>query len=50
MAQSGSMLVRMRGKALDHGAVGDRIKVLNIKSRKKLEGIITVTGEVKVDI
>jgi flagella basal body P-ring formation protein FlgA len=50
MAQSGSMLVRMKGKALDNGAIGDRIKVINIKSRKKLEGIITLAGEVKVDI
>jgi len=50
MAQSGSMLVRMNGKALGNGAIGDRIKVINIKSRKKLEGIITLAGEVKVDI
>jgi len=40
----------VNGKALDNGAIGDRIKVINIKSRKKLEGIITVAGEVKVDI
>ncbi len=50
MAQSGSMLVRMKGKALGSGAIGDRIKVINIKSRKKLEGIITLKGEVKVEI
>jgi len=50
MAQSGSALVRMKGKALASGAIGDRIKVMNVKSRKKLEGIITLTGEVKVDI
>jgi flagella basal body P-ring formation protein FlgA len=50
MAQSGSMQVRMKGKALNHGSIGDRIKVMNIKSRKKLEGVITSSGEVKVDI
>lgn len=50
MAQSGSMLVRMKGKALGSGAIGDRIKVINIKSKRKLEGIITLNGEVKVDI
>jgi len=50
MAQSGNMQVRMNGKALASGAIGDRIKVMNMKSRKKLEGIITLTGEVKVDI
>jgi len=50
LAQSGRMLVRMTGKALNNGAVGDRIKVMNIKSSKKLEGIITSSGEVEVDI
>jgi len=50
MAQSGSMQVKMKGKALGSGAIGDRIRVMNIKSRKKLEGVITKTGEVKVDI
>lgn len=50
LAQSGSMSVRMNGKALANGAIGDRIKVINLKSRKKLEGIITMTGEVKVEI
>ena len=50
LAQSGRMEVRMSGKALANGAVGDRIKVMNIKSRQKLEGIVTSSGEVKVDI
>ena len=50
MAQSGRMMVRMEGKALANGAVGERIKVMNVKSGKKLEGVITSSGEVKVDI
>lgn len=50
MAQSGRMAVRMMGKALDNGAIGDRIKVMNIKSRQKLEGIVTSSAEVQVDI
>ena len=50
LAQTGFMQVRMEGKALAHGAVGERIKVMNLKSRQKLEGIITPKGEVKVDI
>ena len=50
MAQSGLMTVRMQGKALANGAAGERIKVMNVKSRKKLEGVITSSGEVKVDI
>jgi flagella basal body P-ring formation protein FlgA len=50
VAQSGRMTVRMKGKALANGAVGERIKVLNVKSKKKLEGVITPSGEVKVEI
>jgi len=50
MAHSGSIVIRMIGKSLDNGAIGDRIKVINIKSKKKLEGIVTSNGEVKVDI
>ncbi len=50
LARSGSMEVRMVGKALANGAIGDRIKVVNIKSKKKREGIVTKNGEVKVDL
>jgi len=50
VAKIGNMHVRMEGKALAHGAAGERIRVMNIKSRKKLEGVITSKGEVKVDI
>lgn len=50
LARSGSMEVRMAGKALANGAIGDRISVLNIKSKQKREGIVTRKGEVRVDI
>ncbi len=50
VARSGRMVVRMKGKALANGAVGERIKVKNIKSGKKLEGVVTPSGEVKVEI
>jgi len=50
LARSGSMEVRMTGKALAGGAIGDRIRVMNIKSKKKREGIITKNGEIKVDL
>jgi len=50
MAQSGRMQVRMEGKALANGAVGERIKVMNLKSKQKLEGIVTSSGVVKVEI
>jgi len=49
-ASTGRMQVRMEGKALAHGAAGDRIRVMNLKSQKKLEGVITQKGEVKIDI
>lgn len=50
MAQSGRMQIRMMGKALDSGALGDRIKVLNVKSKQKLEGTVTSSSVVEVDI
>ena len=50
VARVGSMEVRTSGKALAHGAVGDRIRVLNVKSKKKLEGTVTPSGDIKVDI
>lgn len=50
VAQSGNMVVRMTGKALGGGAVGERIKIMNMKSRQKLEGIITSSGEVDIEI
>lgn len=50
LARSGSMEVRMTGKALSSGAVGERIKVVNIASKKKREGIITAKGEIRIDL
>lgn len=50
LAQSQGIVVRMMGEALEHGAAGERIRVVNLKSRKKLEGIVTTSGEVKVEI
>ncbi len=50
LAHSGRMQVRMMGKALNNGAIGDRINVMNMKSRQKVEGVITSSAEVEVDI
>lgn len=50
VARAGGMEVRMSGKALAHGAVGDRIRVLNVKSKRKLEGTVTPSGDINVDI
>ena len=50
LAHSGRMQVRMMGKALSNGAIGDRIKVMNMKSRQKIEGVVTSSAEIKIDI
>jgi len=50
IAGVGGMEVRMSGKALAHGAVGDRIRVLNLSSKKKVEGTVTSSGDIRVDI
>jgi len=50
LAHSGRMQVRMIGKALNNGAIGDRIRVMNMKSRQKVEGVVTSSSEVEVDI
>jgi flagellar basal body P-ring formation protein FlgA len=50
MAGSGGMVIRTSGKALEPGAVGDRIGVLNVSSKQKLEGVVTEDGEIRVDI
>ncbi len=49
LAASGGMEVRTSGKALEHGAVGERIDVLNVSTEQKLEGVVTEDGEVRVD-
>ena len=50
LAKSGGIVVRTNGKALANGAAGDRIGVINIKSKQKMEGIVTGSGEVQVTI
>lgn len=50
LAQTGSVEVRMMGEALNNGAIGDRIKVINLKSRQKLDAFVVTSAEVKVDI
>lgn len=50
LAKGGGIMVRTSGKALANGAVGDRIGVINIKSKQKMEGIVTGSGEVNVAI
>ncbi|WIO73477.1 flagellar basal body P-ring formation chaperone FlgA [Porticoccaceae bacterium LTM1] len=48
IAGSDSFEVRMNGKALSDAAVGDRLRVENLSSKKIVEGTVKDTGEVVV--
>ena len=50
IAVAGNLEVRMSGKALAHGGVGDRIRVLNLSSKQKVEGTILPSGDIRVDL
>jgi len=45
-----SIQVRMNGKALADGALGDLIRVKNLKTQKIVEGIVSKTGTVMVNM
>lgn len=47
VAQIGTLQVRMNGKALSNGAVGDRIKVENNSSNRQIEATVVDSGVVK---
>ena len=38
----------MRGKALESGAEGDMVNVLNIQSKRTIQGVVTGPGRVTV--
>lgn len=46
--ESGSISVRMRGKALDSAALGERVRVKNNSSGRVVEGHVSAPGVVKV--
>jgi len=48
VAISGGLEVRMKGKALDDGGRGDRIKVKNLRSGRVITGTVAGTGLVHV--
>ncbi len=50
IAQVGSIQVRMKGKALSDGVTGERIKVLNESSSRKLEATVVKAGLVEVTL
>lgn len=49
MFKSGPMVLTASGKALQNGAKGDTIRVINASSNKTIEGIVTASKEVTVD-
>jgi flagella basal body P-ring formation protein FlgA len=42
------IVLAMRGKALDSGAEGDTVSVLNIASKRTIQGVVTAPGHVTV--
>lgn len=46
--QAGSLSILAEGRALDRGAPGDRVRVLNTSSRNAVIGIVQNSGEVRV--
>ena len=42
------IVLSMRGKALDAGAEGDMVSVLNIQSKRTIQGVVTAAGHVTV--
>lgn len=47
VARIGTLVVRMNGKALTNGAIGERIKVKNSSSNRQIEATVIDTGVVK---
>jgi flagella basal body P-ring formation protein FlgA len=48
LADTAVIQVRMSGKAVSHGAVGDLIKVVNHSSNRQIEALVVAPGVVKV--
>lgn len=46
--QQGGMTLTAQGKAMEHGATGDTIRVTNTSSNKTLEALVTASKEVTV--
>lgn len=46
--RSGGLVIEADGRALDRGAAGERISVMNLTSRATLSGVVRRTGHVEV--
>lgn len=50
LAETGGLQVRVAGKALADGAVGERVRVQNLSSRRIVEGEVVSPGVVKISL
>ena len=44
----GGLSIRAEGRALDRGGVGDRVRVMNLASRRIVEGFVATDGTVQL--
>lgn len=50
VANVGGIEVRMKGKALKSGALGDWVSVKNVSSKRQIEGRVTDAGVIQVTL
>lgn len=48
LANQGPLQVRMKGKALDNGTLGERIRVRNLSSGREITGEVVASGVIQV--
>jgi flagella basal body P-ring formation protein FlgA len=46
--RNGPVMIAMEGRALARGAVGDRLRVMNLGSRSTISGVVTEDGRLEV--
>ncbi|WP_407151566.1 flagellar basal body P-ring formation chaperone FlgA [Bradyrhizobium sp. ORS 86] len=48
--QNGGLYLTIRGKAMDNGAEGDVVSVMNLQSKRVISGVVTGRGEVSIAV
>ena len=48
--QNGGLYLTIRGKAMDGGAEGDVVSVMNLQSKRAVSGVVTGRGEVSISV
>ena len=46
--QTETLMIRTEGRALDRGAAGDRVRVMNLSSRTSITGVVSASGVILV--